>query len=602
MVQRVIKNKTEVLKSESGESALFIPTVQQQKYHKIILGCLLTVFGIYLSILYFGHTEVPNSDFPYFYKTGQEILSFKAPSSFKRGPVVGILQVIINLFVGEHSPSLIAGWLLNAILYPLNCLLLYLIAEKIVAKAGVWIALLSAINPTAVYLLTEPIAETTLLFFVLLTIYLILKRSKWCWFFASITAITRYEGAALIIAALVMDMIYAKDKKERLASFKYTVIACVPLGLWMFGTFATGLSDRSHYLRIYFGKDFAKWFAEMGGDLTGVVLHWRLLWQVAVLPLITPAPGMSYKVYNVIAMLSLLIPLVAFCYGAVLGLCRKRWDILVLLIFFVPYFLIHAAYPYPIPRYHGTIFWIMLLVSWYGFQNAWQLLARYAHLHKYITLGLIIILAVFSFVRMIKLIPVLKRIQPQVGTELIYTAYAAILAAIIVVGLWCVLKRGKGLLTAIAVLVIFSSFAVSGQFELIRLLGSGQRDKEFKILAHWYRENYQPGDKIAVYMAAVVKLFAPELSDSIVNLPRAETPEEFIDKCRDEGITYVVWATREMSKPHTEGYKMAGLHNITFLDRKQNIGPYQFVHQINFGGQIINIFRLRYADPEGDEQ
>jgi hypothetical protein len=203
-----VKKKSKVNSANKPlDSGPFLNTAKNDKYYMIFLSLLCLGFGIYLSILYFGHTEVPNSDFPCFYQTGQEILSFKVPSSFKRGPVVGILQVITNLFVRGHAPSITAGLLVNAILYPLNFLLLWLIAERIVGRAGIWIALISIINPQGVYLLTEPIAETTLLFFVLLTIYLILIRSKWCWLLASVTTMVRYEGAALILAAFVMDMI-----------------------------------------------------------------------------------------------------------------------------------------------------------------------------------------------------------------------------------------------------------------------------------------------------------------------------------------------------------------------------------------------------------
>ncbi len=594
LARRFRKNKKEILKSKPAESALFVPTAQVQRHHKILLGCLFVVFGAYLSILYFGHTEVPNSDFPCFYQTGQEILSFKVPSSFKRGPVVGILQVIANLLVRDHSPSIVAGWLVNAILYPFACLLLYLIAEKIVGRAGIWIALLSAINPTAIYLLTEPIAETTLLFFVLLTIYLILIRSKWCWLFASITAITRYEGAALIMAAFVMDMICAKDKKERLTSFKYAVIACVPLGLWMFGTLATGVSDRLHYFRIFFGKDFAQNFSEMS-DQTGVVKHLQLIWYVGIIPLITMPSNDSGGFVKILLLLSKLVPLLSFCFGAVWSLVRKRWDILVLLIFFVPYFLIHAAYPYPIPRYHATIFWIMFLICWFGLQGIWELLVRYAHIHKHIKTVLGISLAVLAVFWITALSPLLSNLTPISPRSVSVVYVAAGLAAVIVV-LRCFMSKSKGLLRELIVLIVVISLIVSNQFMLARRVGTGQREKEFKILAQWYKEIYKPDDKIAVYMAPVVKLFVPELADSVVALPFADTQEEFIEKCREEGITYVVWATREMSKPKTEGYKMAGLHNIAFLYKTQDIGPYKFVKQIKNRSELVNIFRLVYTD------
>ena len=50
---------------------------------------ILLLFGIYLSVIYFGHQPVPNSDFPAFTRTAKEVLSFQRPTYFKRLPGLG---------------------------------------------------------------------------------------------------------------------------------------------------------------------------------------------------------------------------------------------------------------------------------------------------------------------------------------------------------------------------------------------------------------------------------------------------------------------------------------------------------------------------------
>ena len=156
-----------------------LTTQAKEKNFELFIIALLLAFGIYHSVLFFGHKVVPNSDFPAFAQTGHELLSFKAPSSYKRAPVLGLLQASLSYLVGGQHPDLTAGWLLNAILHPLNAILLWLVGRKIIGKTAAWIAVIAVINPQVIYMLADPIVETTLLFFVLLTFYFIFKHSRW---------------------------------------------------------------------------------------------------------------------------------------------------------------------------------------------------------------------------------------------------------------------------------------------------------------------------------------------------------------------------------------------------------------------------------------
>jgi len=76
-----------------------------------------------------------------------------------------------------------------------------------------------------------------------------------------------------------------------------------------------------------------------------------------------PYPGSSEDFSQMVFKLSKAAALAAFFFGSIYGLFKRRWEMLVLLIFFVPYFVLHALYPYPLQRYHSTIFWIALLIA-----------------------------------------------------------------------------------------------------------------------------------------------------------------------------------------------------------------------------------------------
>ena len=173
---------------------------------------------------------MPNPDFTAFAQLGHELLSFERPSSFKRAPVFGLMIAGMSHIVGGHHPDLTAGWVINAILYPLCIVLLWQVAKRLVGRAGAWIAIIAMANPYVLQLLSEPIAEITLLFYVLLTFYFMFNDSRWSYLFGSLTMMVRYEGAALILAAFVMDMIKRQGSKEKIRSFVCAAVAAGAAG------------------------------------------------------------------------------------------------------------------------------------------------------------------------------------------------------------------------------------------------------------------------------------------------------------------------------------------------------------------------------------
>jgi hypothetical protein len=575
---------------------------RREKYFEICVLAALFAFGLYNSVLFFGHTIVPNGDFPAFFRTGREILSLQAPYSFKRVPVLGILQVCLSWVVGGQHPGLTAGWLLNAILHPFNLVLLWLAGKRIVGKSGLWIAIIAILNPQVMYLLTEPIAETTLLFFILLTFYFIFRRSRWCYLLASITTMVRYEGAALIMAAFVLDMIEGKSKRERIRSFVYSALASVPLALWMLGTLLNWGTESTHYLGL-FGKDYAQYYERSAEQRTGVVTHLNVLWQTGFYPLLTTTTGVKAMFSRLTApeMHSLrtffsagqIIALVSFGFGSVYGLLKRKWNILALLIFFVPYFAIHVKFPSPLMRYHMPIVWIALLISWFGLQSAWQLLDKDGRVPTGLVLLLQGLAAVVIFVWFFSLVSYLPRAS-EYSPRSASVPYVAMALVVLIFALRIYIYRVRYLLRELAILALLFLMIVSNQFQLAGTLRDGQKEKEFKLLADWYVAETEPGEKLALYMHGVVRMFAPRRSADIVPLPKADAPDEFIRACHEQGITYLVWASREgLSTDHT-GYRQFKYDkNLAALARANSVGPYRFVKQVGWEEGWVRIFQLR---------
>jgi hypothetical protein len=576
----------------------------REKYFNIFLIAAFFAFGIYQSIIYFGHQIVPISDFPDIVRIGHELLSFKVPSRFMQAPVVGLLQASLSYLVGGQHPDLTAGWLLNAILHPFNLVLFYLVGREIVGRAAIWFALVAILNYWVIYMLTEPIIETSLMFFILLTFYLIFKRSGWCYVAASVTMMVRYEGAALILAAFVMDMIYRKSRPERIRAFVYSVLATIPLAIWLMGLFLTWSPEKGNYLSV-FTKKYATAFTESVEERTGIFMHIRLLWEVGFRPLLMANSVESAKI---VFGLSKIIAGGGFAFGVIYGFWKRQWKILALLIFFVPYFILHARYPYPLQRFQTTIFWIALLICLFGLQSIWKLVDKDHRVPRIIVTILQALLAILSLIWLVLLLPEMSRASKMSPTSAYLPWIAMILAGLIFAGMILVYRpspaptryRARPWMRGLCILSVFCLIIVSNQFSLVRLVGDGQRDEEFKQLADWYIAKAKPGEKMGVYMYQVVGIYAQKYAKDIVPLPQADNPEDFIKACYKEGLTYVVWATREGLRNDSVQYRRLGLDkNIALLRNGKTIPPYEFVARAGGNYGYVNIYRLTPENTAG---
>lgn len=583
-------------KNTYDENMLSGELYAREKYFDIFAVIVLLVLGTYHSVLYFGYKLIPTSDFPGLVRLGHELLSFQFPSSFMQAPVTGTLQAALSYLVGGQHPDLTAGWLLNAILHPLNAVLIFLVGKKIIGKSAVWPAIICTINPWVIYSLTDPIVETTLLFFVLLTFYFIFRHSRWSYFFASVTMMVRYEGAALILAAFIMDLIVRKTKKERLLAFLYSAIASLPLIIWLAGTFYSWQinKDSAHYL-----KEFG---AASGGKF--VLLKFiQLLWEVgfhiilrippaikAMFGKISPAEAKSISIFLTC---SKIIAAVSFIFGVLYGLLKRNWYILMLLIFFVPYLLIHAVHSFAFYRFLTTVHWIALIICWFGLMSFWKIINAHKRIPKAVVVVLQLLVLALAAVWLVMLVPHLLKINKIAPKHISYPVVAIVLTTIIF-AFRIYIYRSRYLLRELAIIVLMCCFIISNQFMLVNILSYPDRDKEFVLLADWYYDNIKSGEKLAVYMGGTVKIFLPKESKQfIVGIPVEKNLKDFTDKLYEDNVRYIVWASREMRNPSSVNYKRKNLKNLEPLYKPRDVGPFKFVTQVGSQRGWVNVFRLQ---------
>ncbi len=580
---------------EAGRNDLI--TVKDQQRLDILTGVVLFAFGAYHSILYFGHAVIPNSDFPDFFREGRNLLSLHLPQSFKHAPVLGVLQNLLYPFAWGPSRELTAGCLLNAVLQPFTVVLFWLVGRKIIGRAAVWFAIIASINPWTIYSLVDPVVETPFLFFILLSLYLIFRRSRWAYLAASITSMVRYEGAALIAAAFVADIINRKDKRDVVKAFIFSAIAAVPLMFWLTLTLMNWRAESggTHYFNVLFSKDYSKTFAE-GQGKRGIDLHLQILWQVAFQPLLIPYPGASEEFAETILKLGKAAVVIGFVLGCVVAALRRRWEILILLLFFVPYFILHAYYPYPLPRFHSTIFWIPLLVAWFGLQSAGGFLSQKARLPWQATLVLksgVAVAAGIWFVDFVRNFGYASSISPTSASM----PYVAMLMVGIIIASRAIVEHPIQISRHLCVAAVMCLVIASNQFMLARIVGDGKREMEFRQLGEWFAKNAKPGEKMVVYNCGPAALYAGKFADNITGFPKEDSPEKLTAKLYEQNITYVVWATREGTNQQHNDYTFLGLDkNLAMLSQPRSIGPYEFVARIGSDRGYVNVFRLRKQD------
>lgn len=569
-----------------------VESASKENYFIFSAIAILLAFGVYYSVLYFGHQVMPSPDFPSFLEVGRQLWSFKIPTNFMRGPVFGLLVYPLIFVVGGQHPDLTAAWLLNAILQPCNIVLLFLVGKRVVGKPALWLALLAILNPWLIEVFTKPIAEICLLLMILLTFYFMFRGSYWCYLFASVAAMVRYEGAALILAAFVMDMIHRESKREKVYAFCFSVLASVPLGLWLLGTILSwprGDSSRIHYLQFI--------NIEKLKDVTNVRRELNLLWTVTFGTLFRLGPGAGENASLMLASASELLASVSFGFGVIYGLAKKQWNILALLIFFIPYMLVHLSYSFSDARFYTPVHWILLLICWYGIQSCWSLINKDNRIPKPVIVAAQMVVLVAGLVWLSTLAGYLPRLSP-ISPRSVSLPYVAVGASVLIVVAGALIYKGRHLWRNVVILIVICLLIVSNQFSVAGVVKNGQKDIEFKQLLDWYLQNAKPGEKLVTTLAGLLGILAPEYEDSFTPTGdiKADSPEDFVNRCYAKGVTYIAWDSRIGLFPDDVFYKLMKLENIDMLRRPQSIGPYEYITTIFHKTEkwrYINIFRLR---------
>ena len=564
---------------------------------------LLLCCGIYLSVTYYGHQPVPNADFPRYIQVAREVLSFEEPEFFKRTPGLGTMQLFFSLFAGDTHPELTGAWLLNAVVYPLNLILLFLVGRRILKGnlIAVCFALLAGVNPWVMRSLAQPYVETTLIFFTLLSIYFMLRRSWWCYLFCFLASMIRYEGAALILGAFLYDMILRNTRKERFTATLLFIAAAIPLTAWLTCAKVFGNTDSLPYV-----GHFTQGYKNNWGP--GRYLH--LVWESCFYSLlqvpsylkavwITP-PTTSGQVDTIKASVANLtqISQVAVALGIIVtfgyALIKRHWVLFPILFFYGSYIFVHGLRHLSQHRYVVPIVWLSLLICFFGYQRLWRLI-NYKEFIPKVGITLLQIIAIVGlFIYWIQIAGYLnadRLNQASQATAQAKVIFVILSFLVVLLIAFVAAYRKKHLMYHMTLTMLFITLLTANHFGYVGRVENGGNDREFKLLMDWYTQNTDPSEKLGTSLTLTLRLMDSRAHLGSVAAHEWNNLNKLVQKCRDNKFDYVAWDSRNGFK---RGNPKKTHPSIISPTEPKSLGPFEFVKQVKWNKrQYINIFRFR---------
>jgi len=554
---------------------------------------LLVVLGLTYSLHFLGHFVFPNPDFAAFLQIGQQWLSFRIPYTMKRAPLFTLITVLAGQFFSTPDRYLFGTELYNAMMLPTVMVLIYLVGREFLGRAAVWVALLACISPWMVRMSSQPLAELTLVALFAATCLCIRSHIKWAYFFAMLGSISRWDMAGLIPAVALVDLIRNRKWAKTIIM---TALASIPFGLCMIITWMQlrGQSGGAHYLQVL-SKDRT---FELAADLR---FYWSSICSFLNALLLQSSPSGKVKSLEglnwAVSTVTSLLLAIAFLGGSMAAVIKRRWEIIVMLLAGVPYMMVHAIYPYRLPRFCIPAAWAGLIIAAYGLVTFWQWFVSKPK-PKFLIPVLQLITAVIFVLWAVKILATLDYAQTRYCPLIERLALISSLVAVVgFFGLQLIRRRKPSMkwliIPAFLVLSVVSNAATTGL-----IMGNGQSNANFKHLGLWFLENAEDDDRMITTMPSWMPIYTGlpiERFEHMVNIPPLEAKDfpAFIQECRKRNVTLIAWDSRLAGSPNDRYYKLWGLDRIKVLGapKGEHIGPCQLVHILK-GSPMIAVYRI----------
>lgn len=570
------------------------PEHNQRPVMYVAVG-LLVVLGLLYSLHFLGHFVFPNPDFAAFLQIGQQWLSFRIPYTMKRAPLFTLITVLAGQFFSTPDRYLFGTELYNALMLPTVMVLIYLIGREFLGRAAVWVAVLACISPWMVRMSSQPLAELTLVAFFAATCLCIRSNIKLAYLFAMLGSISRWDMAGLIPAVALVDLI---RNKKWARTIIMTALSSIPFGLCMIITWLQlrGQPGGAHYVQVL-AKDRT---FELAADLRFYSSHICSFFNALILQSSRSGQAKGLDGLNsAVSIVTSLLLAIAFLGGSIAAVIKRRWEIIVMLLAGIPYVMVHAIYPYRLPRFCVPTAWAWLIISAYGTITFWKWFDG-KQKPKFLIPVLQLIASVIFILWAVKILATLDYAQRRYCPVIERLALISSLVAVGgFFGLQLIRRRKPSMkwliIPAFLVLGVVSNAATTGL-----TMGDGQSNANFKRLGLWFLENAKDDDRMITTMPVWMQIYTGlplerfEHTGNIRPLDAKDFPA-FIQECRKRNITLIAWDSRLAGRSDDLYYKQWGLDRIKVLGSpKAKIGPCQLVHTLK-GSPGIAVYRIMPA-------
>lgn len=511
---------------------------------------ILLALGLALGLLVRGHFAKPHTDFYQLWETGAELLDGTLPASFKRAPVYPLLIAgagrLFEAAGVREAPALLAAEWLNALLLPLNALLLYLIARPLAGAAACWAAWWFLLLPIGLYCTAHALLEPLLIAVTLLTLLLVQRGSAWAYLAAALATMTRYDMAGLIPGVLLADL--AAGRSRRAALWR-AAGAAGPLAVWLILTAATwSTRSEGHYLiQLAESPQFDFAYA------TGVVQ--MATFEIARLRFPYLLDALAPLVRNGVAVGLLL------CLTLGVGTGFWRWRVLWLTAAAaaIGYLSVHARFHYPIDRFGYPLAPLYLIAAAAG----WRAIP-FNRLPQSIRSPMSILAIPAAILLALALYTELNALRMNVAEAVRWTLPLPALLLLGAGALWSASKADGGIAPptgrgtprrekpwfhpspslALCALLLAATLALASLRATSARLAGGRDMENLVTAARWVREHVPPNERVLSAFPGLLRLYVGrDEGERFLGFEdiRAGSWPAILEECRKRDIQYILW-------------------------------------------------------------
>jgi hypothetical protein len=503
---------------------------------------VLLTFGLGLAAACFGHFIKPHGDFYEFRETGQALLSGRLPESFKRGPVFPLLVALTGRCIEAVATTArpadqVAAEAINAVLLPVNVVLLYEIGRRWLGRAARWPAMCFLLLPLGLYSTAHTLVEPLL---IMLTLSALLAagpdptgRRPWlAYALAGAAAMARYEAAGLLLGLVLADCAGRRPWRQTLRD---ALLAGLPLVLWLTLTAFTWQTRGAEH---YVAQVLERPGFDPGWPLSAVR---RCLWPVDRLSLPVWLADWEQRLRTVPG--TLLLP--AALLGAGLLIARGERAAIAGTTWLAVWWLVFSCFPFREQRFgYPPAPFVLLLIAVVVQELAQRIraampgsLGRAALVTPVVLLSLALLPGELTGLRRTLLV------RPEWNVA----AVLVCLMGVVLVAATSLTWAPASWLRSLAAVPVLLAFAAVQVRAALPLLGSGREMVGMVEAARWVRKHVPAGQGVVSNTPGLLRLYAGHgATDRFIGFDQiaAEDWPGVVAECRRRGIGYIVWHDR----------------------------------------------------------